>query len=83
MNLEKALRDLNAEKRWIEGLIGALEIASVSPAGRLLQSLDRSLSPGASGRGLRVSSRQKTQLAKLSQMVQQDGRRDGAKRRFA
>jgi hypothetical protein len=81
MNLEKALRELNAEKQWLEGVIGALEIASVSPAGRLLQSVGRSVSPFANGQGLRIGARQKSELAKLAQMVRQAGRRNGAKGR--
>ena len=71
MNLEKVLKDLHAEKQWLESMIGALETASSSPAHRLIRSLTQS----RRARGLRVGSRKKSELARLAQLVGKNGHR--------
>ena len=75
MDLEKVLKDLHAEKQWLESMIGALETASSSPAHRLIRGLDQSLWHGRRVRGLRVGSRKKTELARLAQLVDRIGHR--------
>lgn len=75
MNLEKVLKDLNAEKRWLEGVIGALEIAGSSPAHRLIRSLDQSIWNGGRRRGLHLGPRKRTELSKLARMVQNNSGR--------
>ncbi len=78
MNLEKVLKDLHAEKQWLESMIGALETASSSPAHRLIRTLDQSLWHGRSERGLRVGTRKKSELARLARLVgRNDHRRTG------
>lgn len=80
MNLEKVLKDLHAEKQWLESMIGALETASISPAHRLIRSLDHSLWHGRRARGLRLGPRKRTELSKLAEMVDK-GCRNGSDRR--
>jgi len=79
MNLDKVLKDLHAEKQWLESMIGALETASISPAHRLIRSLDQNLWHGRRARGQRVGPGKKSELAKLAQLVGRNGhRRAGA-----
>ena len=75
MNLEKVLKDLHAEKRWLESLIGALETASSSPAHRLIRGLDQSLWHSRRARGLRFGPQKKSELARLAQLVGRNGHR--------
>ena len=69
MDLDKALNDLNAERQWLDSVIGALEIASASPAHRLVRSLDQTLWPGGRSGGMRLGPRKRTELSKLAQLV--------------
>ena len=72
MDLERVLRDLHKERRWLENLIGALELASDCPGLRLMRTLNRSLPGGRPRRrGLRLGNRRKTQLSRLAGMVRQ------------
>ena len=75
MNLNKVLKDLHAEKQWLESMIGALETASSSPAHRLIRSLNQSLWHGRRACGLRVGPRKKSELARLAQLVGRNGHR--------
>jgi hypothetical protein len=82
MNLDKVLKDLHAEKQWLESMIGALETASISPAHRLIRSLDQSLWHDRRTRGLRLDARRRTELAKLAKRIDA-GCRNGPKGRGA
>jgi hypothetical protein len=75
MNLEKVLKDLHAEKQWLESMIGALEAASSSPGHRLIRSLDQSLWHGRRVRGLRVGPRKNSELARLAELIGRNGHR--------
>lgn len=75
MNLEKVLKDLHAERRWLESIIGALETASSSPAHRLIGSLDQGLRRSRRDSGWRLGHRQRTELSKLAQLVGTNGHR--------
>ena len=75
MNLERVLRDLHAEKQWLESMIVALETASSSPAHRLILGLDRSLWNGRRARGVRIGARKKSELARLAQLVDRNRHR--------
>jgi hypothetical protein len=65
MNLPKVLQDLRAEKRWLETMIGALEIASRSPADRSAGALVNSLQ----NRGADLHRKKKAELARLAAAV--------------
>ncbi len=76
MNLPKLLRELHAERDWLEAMIAALEAASQSPAHRLTGILASSVENGG-GRGCLVHLRQgkKRELARLAGLVRRDVRR--------
>ena len=70
MNLDKVLDDLNAERQWLDTVIGALEVTSRLPAYRLVRILDQSLLERRSpGQGLHFGPRRKGELVKLAQLV--------------
>lgn len=72
MNIDKVLDDLNAERQWLETVIGALEITSRLPAYRLVRILDQSLLERRSpGQRLHFGPRRKGELVKLAQLVRQ------------
>jgi len=70
MNLEKLLKELHAEKRRLDAMIGALETASKSPAHRFIRTLERSL---GHRRGWRLAPRTKAELGQLAQQVRHNG----------
>ena len=69
MNLD-ILEELHAEKRWLETMIGALEIASRSPAQRFATTLATSLARGRTGgSALNLGKQQRIQLIRLAGQV--------------
>ena len=70
MNLPRVLRDLHAEKRWLEAMIATLEIASRSPAYRFAEALEASLKQGRHGCVLHLSRNKKEELLKMAEGVQ-------------
>ena len=79
MNLSKLLQDLHAEKRWLETMIAALEIASRTPAHRFTGVLISSLEEGELPECiLHLGKQKKAQLARLAEQVRRaDLRRRG------
>lgn len=74
LNLPKLVQDLQAEKRWLEAMIAALEIASRSPAQRFADVLVDSLQASeASGCILHLKRSKKAQLARLAGRVRRSG----------
>ena len=70
MNLPRLLRDLHAEKRWLETVIAALEIASRSPTQQFAAVLVSSLEAQRwGGRILHLSRSKKAELARLAGQV--------------
>lgn len=70
MNLPRLLQDLHAEKRWLETMIAALEVASRSPAHRFTGVLVSSLQKGAArGCIVRLNRQKKAELARLAKQV--------------
>ncbi len=80
MNLEKILRELHQERRWLQDLIAALELAFHSPAHRLISALspDGRFSPGV----WRQGGRRRTELSRLAWMVRHQRGAAGRRARF-
>ncbi|HYM13340.1 MAG TPA: hypothetical protein VEU62_21555 [Bryobacterales bacterium] len=73
MNLPRLLQDLHAEKRWLETMIAALEIASRTPAHRFTGVLISSLEDGELPECiLHLGKQKKAQLARLAEQVRRD-----------
>jgi hypothetical protein len=76
MNLPKLLRELHAERQWLETMIGALEVASRSPAHRFTGILVSSIQNGEAGQCiLHLRRRKKAELARLAGLLHRDVRR--------
>jgi len=76
MDLPKVLEDLYAEKRWIQDLITALEIATRSPQQRFAAKLVETMREGYSARSiLKLQAKRRDELDRLAGAV----RRNAAK----
>ncbi len=70
MNVTRVLRDLYAQRRWLSGVIGALETASQSPEVRFTAMLAAKLRPGSAPRPLVHLRRQKkAEITRLANLI--------------
>ena len=85
MDLRKLLKDLYAERRWLETMIGGLEVAARSPAHQFTGMLVETLrNAGTDGCIAHLPQRKKTELARLARLVRssQAKQRAGVNRRL-
>ncbi len=70
MNVTRTLRDLYAQKRWLNGVIGALEIASRSPEGRFTAMLASKLCHGSRvGPLVGLRRQKKAEITRLANLI--------------
>ena len=73
MNLPGLLRELHAEKCWLDDLIGSLEIAARSPVQRFASALIDSMAE-VDGPILCLPGRKKEELVRLARLVTREER---------
>lgn len=74
MNVQKLIGELYDERRWLEAMINALEIAGRYPAPHLAVALAQSLGQARSPRSaLELSASEKAKLLRLARQVHPKG----------
>src|SRR5713226_9361321 len=72
MNVTRVLRDLYAQRRWLSGVIGALETASRSREVRFTAMLAAKLRPGSAPRPLvHLRMQKKAEITRLANLIRQ------------
>ncbi|MBI3666387.1 MAG: hypothetical protein HY236_09225 [Acidobacteria bacterium] len=84
MDLDRILKELHAERQWLETIISALEVAALSPAEQFTSTLVRELNgERSSRRTLYLGPRKKMHLARLAGQVRKTRHHPPASRRVS